>query len=71
MLLHRHPGANNFGRIYGEPMFFFIGFMLARMFRKLRWTTQVRKTNLNNFKKCMLVYKNLHGLAPAYLLNEF
>ena len=52
-------------------MFFFIGFMLARMFRKLRWTTQVRKTNLNNFKKCMLVYKNLHGLAPAYLLNEF
>ena len=51
--------------------FFFVGFMLARMFRKLRWTTQVRKTNLNNFKKCMLVYKNLHGLAPAYLLNEF
>ena len=31
MLLHRHPGPKNFGRIYGEPMYFFIGFMLARM----------------------------------------
>ena len=24
-----------------------------------------------DYLKCMLVYKSLHGLAPAYVLNEF
>ena len=24
-----------------------------------------------DYLKCMLVFKSLHGLAPAYLLNEF
>ena len=24
-----------------------------------------------NYLKCMLVFKGLHGMAPAYLLNEF
>ena len=47
---------------------FLIGFMLACMLETVvvNAVTQDPKTNLNNFKK-----RNLHGLAPAYLLNEF
>ena len=38
------------------------------MSRTFGWPTlQSRR----NYLKCMLVFKGLHGMAPAYLLNEF
>ena len=40
---------------------------------KFKWLSLMPSTLLliNLYLKCMLVFKSLHGLAPAYSLNEF
>ena len=38
------------------------------IFNTFSWPTLKSR---QDYLKCMLVFKSLHGLAPAYLLNEF
>ena len=40
----------------------------SQISRTFGWPTLLSR---QDYLKCMLLFKSLHGLAPAYLLNEF